>query len=69
MAKSSWETKQEKEQMIAELKQLESTFAHSNIDWKKIKSQSADALAVTLSIVKRQVEKGHITLKLTVESK
>ena len=69
MAKSSWETKEEKDQMIAELKQLESTFAHSTLDWKKIKAQSADALAVTLSIIKRQVNKGLIELKPVAEKK
>lgn len=68
MAKSSWETKEEKQQMIAELKQIESTFVRANLDWKKIKAQSADALAVTLSVIKRQVQRGLIELKPVVQS-
>lgn len=60
---SNWQTKYGRDELRKELKDIEATFAKSNLNWTKINRQAEDALAVTVDIIKRQISKGLIELK------
>jgi len=60
---SNWDCNIEKRKLIAELKEIEATFKKVKLDWAKIKRQNESALAVTVSIIKRQVKNNLIELK------
>lgn len=60
---SNWQTKQGRDTLRAELKEIEKTFVRGTLDWTKINRQQEDALAVTVDVIKRQVRKGLVALK------